>query len=149
MKALAKWTRPSYRSMLFSSRVTTRRKLWSHVRSTAHRRRSRRHRRPPAEFCVQGARVSYQTGSSRGAVTFTVVDRDGSPVPGVAVASESFSGRTQDAITDAAGTAVIWAGETEVLAGRLGGTEVRFRPRQLFFSPDCVGGLEVHVVLDS
>ncbi len=105
-----------------------------------------------AEFSAPGMRVSNQSGGTRGAVRFTIVDRSGAPVPDVKVASQSFSGWTQDAITDAAGQATIWPGETEVLAVRVGSTETRFRPDQfeieMFFSPDCSAGLLVSVVLD-
>ncbi|MBX7104725.1 MAG: hypothetical protein K1X57_11635 [Gemmataceae bacterium] len=105
-----------------------------------------------SDFSAPGMRVSYRYGGTRGAVTFAIVDRAGALVPGVTVATESHSGWTQDATTDGAGRAVIWPGEREVLAVRVGGQMVRFRPREtsieVFFTPSCDRGLVVNVFLD-
>jgi hypothetical protein len=102
----------------------------------------------PSSYSAGGIRFTVHHSGSPGAVTFVVRDSTGQPLSGVTVMSESFSGTTQEFVTDASGIATIRPGESEVLAVYIQGHEFRFRPQYSFlehFAPDCSRGLTLNV----
>lgn len=105
----------------------------------------------PSTYSAGGIRLSVHYAGSPGILRFVVRDSFGSPLPGIPVMSESFSGTTGEFITDASGVALIRPGEAEVLAVRIDGREFRFRKRGSFlehFAPDCsFRGLTFHVAI--
>lgn len=104
-----------------------------------------------SDFWLSGARISYETGGKPGTITFLVRNTDGQPLPGVFVRTQSYSGWTQERITDASGRAVVTPGEREVLGVSAANREVMFRHQgsliEMLFSPGCSDGLTVTVVL--
>ena len=102
----------------------------------------------PSSYSAGGIRFTVHHSGSPGAVTFVIRDSIGQPLPGVTVQSESFSGTTQEYVTDASGIATIRPGESEILAVYIQGHEFRFRPQYSFlehFAPDCSRGLTLNV----
>ena len=102
----------------------------------------------PSKYSAGGIRFTVHHGGNPGVVTFVVRDSIGQPLPGVNIMSESFSGTTQEFVTDAGGIATIWPGESKVLAVHIQGHEFRFRPQNFFlehFAPDCSRGLTLNV----
>ena len=102
----------------------------------------------PSSYSAGGIRFTVHHGGSPGAATFVVRDSADHPLPGVTVMSESFSGTTQEFVTDASGIATIRPGESEVLAVYIQGHEFRFPPQYSFlehFAPDCSRGLTLNV----
>lgn len=106
----------------------------------------------PSSWSAGGVRFTVHRGGSPGAITFVVRDSTGQLLQGVTVSSESFSGTTQEFVTEASGIATIRPGESEVLAVYIQGHEFRFRPRYTFlehFAPDCSGGLTLNVSIQN
>ena|SRR5215469_16322216 len=109
--------------------------------------------RPPTVFDLPDARVSYKRGGADFTVTFLVRDAKGRPMPGVRVASESYSGWTQPyETTDDAGRAIVKPAEDEVIAVEVDGRIVHFKPKtwieEELFLPNCArGGLIVNAEL--
>jgi hypothetical protein len=100
----------------------------------------------PSSYSAGDIRFTVHHSGSPGTVTFVVRHSGGQPLPGVTVMSESFSGTTQEFVTDASGIATIRPGESEVLAVYIQGHEFRFRPQYLeHFAPDCSRGLTLNV----
>src|SRR4051812_18422815 len=84
---------------------------------------------PPTVFDIPGAQVSLDEGGGpSGTVTFIVRDVGGRPLPGIVVASQSYSGwANEEPTTDATGRAVIKPGEAEVIAVKVGHLTAEFR----------------------
>lgn len=106
----------------------------------------------PSTYHAGNIRFTFRSGDTPGVLTFLVHDGRGQPLPGVHVMSESFSGTTNEVMTDASGVATISPGEEEVLAVYIEGHEFRLRYRNLIlenFGPDCDSGLTFNVTIGS
>jgi hypothetical protein len=66
---------------------------------------------------TEAADVCWEAGGEPGVVTFTVVDANGRPMPGIHANTASFSGWTSTRdVTDATGVLRLRPGELEVIA---------------------------------
>ena len=93
--------------------------------------------------------ITWSSGGVPRTVTFSVT-RDGAPVSGVEVDSESTSGTTGEVYTDSSGLAVVHPGEDEVVSIYIDGRRIALRPiapGEWFFLPSCRNGLTIHVAL--
>ena len=105
----------------------------------------------PSSYSAGGIRLTVHHAGTPGVLTFVVRDSHGQPLPGITVMSESFSGTTQDFITDASGTATIRPGESEVLAVFIESQAFRLTMSGIFehFAPDCSRGLTFNVTIQN
>ena len=102
--------------------------------------------RRPSVFDLSDARVTVQNGGTAGTITFNVVDASQQSVVGLSVATQSYSGWTQDSQTDSKGLATIQPSESEVTAVRFGERTLDLEA-QSYYLPHCDDGLLVNVQL--